>query len=39
RKFAGATATSNGLYLVGVEYPKKFALSSSRQDVSYWSES
>ena len=39
RTLAGVTATANGLYLVGVEYPEKFAISSSRQNVCYWSES
>ncbi len=39
RTLAGVTATANGLYLVGVEYPEKFALRSSRQDVCYWPES
>lgn len=39
RTQAGVTAPANGLYLVGVEYPDEFALCSSKQNVSYWSES
>lgn len=36
RTKAGTTAQANGLYLVGVEYPKHFNLPSQHRPVSYW---
>lgn len=36
RTRAGVTATANGLYLVGVEYPPEFKLPSKLRQISFW---
>jgi len=36
RTKGGVTASANGLYLVGVDYPSEFELPSASQLVSYW---
>jgi len=36
RTQGGVTASPNGLYLVGVNYPQRYTLPSSRRDVAYW---
>ena len=38
RTKGGITAPANGLYLVGVEYPENFSISSSHQPVAFWGE-
>jgi len=38
RTKAGITASANGLYLAGVEYPPEFDLPSRQHDIAFWGE-